>query len=63
MIEIYPVKGEDYGRDMVEVIRCENCMYWERAAMKYGVCLKTFSEIAQNGYCSRAKRKAASWES
>lgn len=58
MLELKEIEGEDYGRDLVEVIRCRNC--------KYGVdfrselflrCELRCEMVGRDDFCSRARMR------
>lgn len=51
MIELYELKGEDYG-DRVDVVRCEDCIWRDGIeSSRYVKCLKHYSIVPKNGYC------------
>ena len=57
MIELMEIEGEDYGKDLVEVVRCKDCIHSEGLeASKYRFCqlLKRWAHL--DGYCDEAKK-------
>lgn len=58
MIELYEVPGEDYGRDLVEVIRCERCKFGEpMESSRYLTCQRNYEVVQKDGFCAWAKAK------
>ena len=44
--------------DVVEVVRCKDCVYWEQATDNSGNCNRAFEITAYEGdYCSYAERR------
>lgn len=45
--------------DAVEVVRCKECKYWDKATIRKGflICLASGMEIMADDYCSYGKRK------
>ena len=44
--------------DMVEVVRCKDCTYWEQAKSDSGSCNRAFEITAYaNDFCSYGERK------
>lgn len=64
MLELQEIEGEDYGRDLVEVIRCRNCKFAEgMESSRYVNCQKFYSIISADGFCAWAKVKGDSrWD-
>ena len=58
MIELYEVQEEDYGRDLVEVIRCANCANGEAMeSSRYITCRRNYEVVQKDGFCAWAKAK------
>lgn len=45
--------------DAVEVVRCKDCKYWDKATIRKGflICPASGMEIMAEDYCSYGKRK------
>lgn len=49
---------ENYGVDVPDIVRCEDCTYWEQAKPDSGSCNRAFEITAYaNDFCSYAERK------
>ena len=56
MIELYELENEDYGKDTVEVVRCQNCIFSEgMESSQYRMCAKHFEVVPIDGYCFEAR--------
>lgn len=50
MIEVYEIPGEEYGEDLVRVVRCEKCVNSADIGVRFCYCTKTASFKPKNGY-------------
>ena len=58
MLELKEIEGQDYGKDLVEVVRCKNCAYSEgMESSRYVMCLQFMQITHINDFCSCAERK------
>lgn len=62
MIEVYQVPEENYGKDLVEVVRCKDCKNGIQKSADSVLCFKC-SVVAQImnplDFCSDGERKQA----
>lgn len=54
----YAPKFDKPAVDMVEVVRCKDCVYWEQAKPDSGSCNRAFEITAYaNDFCSYGERR------
>ena len=57
ILDTYTSEGCPPTADVVEIVRCKDCVYWEQATDNSGNCNRAFEITAYEGdYCSYAER-------
>lgn len=56
MVEIKEIEGKDYGKDLVEVVRCKDCIWSEgMESSRYVRCTRLYELVPVNAYCSNGR--------
>ena len=58
ILDTYTSEGCPPTADVVEIVRCKDCVYWEQATDNSGNCNRAFEITAYEGdYCSYGERR------
>jgi hypothetical protein len=55
--EVVPIQIIEGNADVVEVVRCKDCKYWQQVNAERHACYKIGFEMDYDEYCSYGERK------